>query len=316
MSTASNRTIIGRFAPSPTGPLHFGSLVTALASFLNVKHRAGKWLVRIEDIDPPREVPGSKDSILKQLEQHGLIWDDTVIYQSSHLERYQDIIQQFKQQDLTYHCRCNRQRLRDLGGVYDGKCSTLELTEDDAAVRLRIGKVLDTMHSGNHLQKIPYTPLISFTDQLMAQYNQHIEHDIGDFILRRRDGLVSYHLAVVIDDHDQKISEVLRGADLLDSTPRQIVLQRCLKFRTPTYIHIPMALNKDGQKLSKQTHAKALIEGQESQNLWIALDWLQQNPPLELKDSAVDEILHWAINHWNLSNISASSQGILAPQNF
>ena len=135
MISALDRTIIGRFAPSPTGHLHFGSLITALASYLNVKQRGGKWLVRIEDIDPPREVPSSKDSILRQLEQHGLIWDDQVIYQSSHLEKYRDIIQNLQDQHLTYHCQCNRQRLNSLNGVYDGKCRNLGLPADDTALR-------------------------------------------------------------------------------------------------------------------------------------------------------------------------------------
>lgn len=308
MSTASATTIIGRFAPSPTGPLHFGSLVTALASYLNIKHQRGKWLVRIEDIDPPREVPGSRDSILRQLEQHGLAWDDHVIYQSAHLERYRDIIQQFQDRNLTYHCQCNRKRLNGLSGVYDGKCSALELSDQDTSLRLASAKALSKSQYSN--------TQIGFTDQVMAEYSQHIEREIGDFILRRRDGLVSYHLAVVVDDQDQGISEVLRGADLLDSTPKQILLQQCLGFRIPTYIHIPMALNKEGQKLSKQTHAKALIDGQENQNLWLALNWLQQKPPVELKNGDISEILSWGIKNWDLSNISASIQGIPAPDNF
>lgn len=308
MTTALDRNIIGRFAPSPTGVLHFGSLVTALASYLNAKHHGGKWLVRIEDIDPPREVPGSTDSILRQLEQHGLTWDDHVIYQSAHLERYRDILQDLQDQHLTYHCQCNRQRLTSLGGVYDGKCRNLGLKAHDTALRLAVTKALPTDSSG--------LTSISFTDKVMTNFSLHIQGEIGDFILRRRDGLVSYHLAVVVDDHDQGISEVLRGADLLDSTPKQILLQKCLGYRTPTYIHIPMALNIEGQKLSKQTHAKALIDGHESQNLWQALNWLQQDPPSELKDNGISEILHWGVENWTLSNISPSREGITAPTHF
>ena len=307
MITVKDSSSIGRFAPSPTGPLHFGSLVTALASYLNIRHYGGKWLVRIEDIDPPREVAGSSDTILKQLEQHGLTWDDQVIYQSAHLEKYRDILQYFKERHFTYFCKCNRQRLNSLGGVYDGKCSDLGLTAKDTSLRLALGRT--------DFIKNSKTTHISFTDRVMADFSQHITDEIGDFILRRRDGLVSYHIAVVVDDQDQGITEVLRGADLLDSTPKQILLQQCLSYRTPIYIHIPLAINKEGQKLSKQTHARALTEGRERENIWLALKWLQQNPPDELKGNSIDDILNWGINNWHLCNIPASIEGIPAPNN-
>lgn len=307
MTTVKQSTSIGRFAPSPTGPLHFGSLVTALASYLNIRHCGGKWLVRIEDIDPPREVAGSSDTILKQLEQHGLTWDDQVIYQSANLEKYRDTLQQFQARHLTYYCECNRQRLSSLGGVYDGKCSNLNFTAQDTSLRLALGRI--------DFVKNSKTTHISFTDQVMADFSQHITSEIGDFILRRRDGLVSYHIAVVVDDQDQGITEVLRGADLLDSTPKQILLQQCLSYRTPIYIHIPLAVNKEGQKLSKQTHARALTEGRERENIWLALKWLKQNPPDELIENSIGDILNWGINNWRLCNIPASIEGILAPSN-
>ena len=306
MISPSDTAGIGRFAPSPTGPLHFGSLVAALASYLHAKHHSSKWLVRIEDIDPPREVPGSSDTILRQLEQHGLVWDDQVIYQSAHVDKFTDILQQLQDRNLTYHCQCNRQRLSSLGGVYDGKCSALGLTARDTALRLAISSLNGVKNSQQYS--------IAFTDSIMGQYSQHVRREIGDFILRRRDGLVSYHLAVVVDDEDQGITEVVRGADLLDSTPRQILLQQCLGYRTPTYTHIPLAINSEGQKLSKQTHAKALISGRERENLWLALKWLKQNPNPALKENTVAEILDWGIDNWTLSSIPVSTSGIPAPE--
>ena len=280
--------------------------MAALASYLHAKHQSSKWLVRIEDIDPPREVPGSSDTILRQLEQHGLFWDDQIIYQSTHVDKFNDILQQLQDRHLTYNCQCNRQRLLSLGGVYDGKCSQLGLNAHDTSLRLAIS-CLDRVENSQPLR-------ISFTDNIMGQYSQHIRREIGDFILRRRDGLVSYHLAVVVDDQDQGITEVVRGADLLDSTPRQILLQQCLGYSTPTYTHIPLAINDEGQKLSKQTHAKALISGQEKENLWLALKWLNQNPAPELKENTIAEILDWGINNWTLSNIPVSSSGIPVPE--
>jgi len=295
----------GRFAPSPSGPLHFGSLVAALASYLQVKSQGGRWLLRIEDIDPPREVPGASDCILKQLDDHQLYWDDQVFYQSDQLDRYHDIVQQLQARQLVYNCECNRQRLSSLGGVYDGKCSNLHLPAGDSALRLAVDKALPTSSATGDT--------ISYSDQIMGDFQQHVFRDIGDFILRRRDGLISYQLAVVADDHYQGITQVLRGADLLASTPRQILLQKCLGFRTPTYMHIPLAVNSAGQKLSKQHFAKSLIEGHERQNLWHALKWLGQNPHPELMANSLDKILVWGVENWNLSAIPAVTEGISAP---
>jgi glutamyl-Q tRNA(Asp) synthetase len=295
----------GRFAPSPTGPLHFGSLVAALASYLQVRSHGGRWLVRIEDIDPPREVPGSIDVILKQLDDHGLEWDDQVTYQSAHLDRYHEILKQLRDLQLVYYCQCNRQRLKSLGGVYDGKCSNLRHPAGDSALRLAVDKALPpgTANGDN----------LVFNDQIMGDFQQHIFRDIGDFIIRRRDGLISYQLAVVADDQYQGITQVLRGADLLPSTPRQILLQKCLGFRTPAYLHIPLALNPEGQKLSKQHFAKPLQRGRERENLWHALRWLGQDPHPELMASRAEQILLWGLENWNLSAIPAVAEGIPAP---
>lgn len=299
---------IGRFAPSPSGPLHFGSLLAAVASFMQVKHQGGKWLVRIEDIDPPREVAGASDTILQQLEQHGLYWDDNIIYQSNQLARYIEILTDLKTQQLTYHCECARHRLNLLNGIYDAKCHKLYLTDKNTSVRISISDTLKAL--GQEHDRI------NFCDTVMGDYTQSLIQDVGDFVLRRRDGLISYQLAVVIDDHLQGITEIIRGADLIDSTPRQILLQQCLGYKTPTYGHIPVAKNNYGQKLSKQHHAKQLPQTNEHKQLWLALDWLQQSPPQELRDSCVDDIISWGIKHWDINKIPKISNGIAAPENF
>ena len=298
---------IGRFAPSPSGPLHFGSLLAAVASFMQAKHQGGKWLVRIEDIDPPREVAGASDTIIRQLERHGLHWDDSVIYQSAQLGRHLEFLEDLTAQNLIYHCDCTRQRLNLLNGIYDSKCHQLNLPQEKTSVRLSINDSLKFLGLNNDN--------IQFFDHIMGDYFQSIIEDIGDFVLRRRDGHMSYQLAVVIDDHLQGITEVIRGADLIDSTPRQILLQQCLGFITPTYGHIPLAMNNLGQKLSKQHHAKQLPENNEQEQVWLALDWLKQNPPLELRNSSVREIIDWGINYWDMAKIPDSKKGFSAPEN-
>ncbi len=297
---------IGRFAPSPTGPLHFGSLIAALSSYLHVKQQHGKWLVRIEDIDPPREVPGASDLILRQLEQRGLVWDDQVVYQSSRTEHYLEVLEQLRQQGLIYRCNCSRSRITKLNGVYDGKCRGLNLPPQNTSHRLAINVFKPSAKSA--------VDKTNFDDRIMGNVSQHHQCDIGDFVLRRRDGLIAYQLAVVVDDHDQGITEVVRGADLLDSTPRQILLQQILNCKTPIYAHIPLAVNPQGQKLSKQSFAPELSSGHERKNLWDALTWLQQNPPQDLLDCTVEEIIAWGIAHWDLSKIPPLLEGLVAPE--
>lgn len=298
---------IGRFAPSPTGPLHFGSLLAAVASYLQAKNNQGKWLVRIEDIDPPREVKGSASGILKQLEQHGLVWDDSVVYQSDQIDQYHDILQKLRNQNLVYNCTCTRQRISELNGIYDGLCSQKNHPLIDASSRFSINRAVHAIGRNNDK--------LAFTDSIMGEFSQSLNNDVGDFVVLRRDGLISYQLAVVIDDFYQGITEIVRGYDLIDSTPRQILLQKCLGYPTPGYAHIPLAINALGQKLSKQHFAKALTVGNESEQLWLALDWLQQNPPKELRQSSIEEILSWATAHWALSSIPKLETGVAAPKN-
>ena len=281
-------TNIGRFAPSPTGPLHFGSLASALASYLQARQGNGQWLVRMEDLDPPREVSGASDEILQQLDNHGLHWDGSVLYQSNRLESYREALESLSDLGLVYHCQCNRQRISALRGIYDGHCRDLRLGKVDSATRLTIRDRETT---------------ISFVDQIMGPYQQQLSSEVGDFVLQRRDKLFSYQLAVVVDDQFQSVNQVMRGADLLDSTPRQIYLQQSLGYQQPEYAHLPLALNSEGQKLSKQNHAVSLQAGKESENLWQALNWLRQKPPKELQYQSVNEILVWAMSHWDVQRL-------------
>jgi len=248
----------GRFAPSPTGPLHFGSLVTALASYLDARAHGGQWLVRLEDIDPLREVSGTAATILRQLTNHGLTWDGPVLYQSSRLAVYLDIVHQLLAAGLAYPCDCSRQRLHALGDIYDGHCRHRNLTLSNCAVRLRV----------------PDNTFIEFEDLIQGPQSQNLNQSVGDFIIWRRDGLPAYQLAVTVDDAFQGINHVIRGSDLLESTGRQIFLMGLLGYPPPRYGHVPLALNADGQKLSKQNRAPSLDASPAADNLRRALAWL------------------------------------------
>jgi len=256
--------------------------------------------VRMEDIDPPREVKGASDHILKQLEAHGLLWDDEVLYQSSRLDNYAEIVDDLEKQDFAYNCECSRKRITELNGIYDGHCRPLNLSIQGNGTRL-------------HLK--PSQQPIEFTDQIIGHYSQHLDTQVGDFILRRRDGLFSYQLAVTVDDHFQGITHIIRGSDLLDSTPRQIYLQKILGYSQPQYAHLPVANNELGQKLSKQNLAAGLPYGQEAINLWVALDWLKQSPPNELRQLTIGHILTWAVDHWDQTQVPAKLT-LTAPEGF
>lgn len=279
----------GRFAPSPTGPLHFGSLVAAVGSYLAARSRGAQWLVRIEDLDPPREVPGAADDILRTLEAHRLDWDGSVLYQSERHERYEEILQGLIAGRLAYPCGCTRREIADSalhgidGPVYPGTCR--KGLPDGRAPRAWRLRVPDGM--------------IAFVDEHLGLVEQDAAREVGDFVLRRADGLYAYQLAVVVDDADQAITQIVRGADLLDSTARQIALQRLLGFPTPTYLHLPVVVDAAGDKLSKQTRAMPIDCSRPSRNLCDALRFLGQEPPVELATESAATIISWAIAHWN-----------------
>jgi glutamyl-Q tRNA(Asp) synthetase len=285
--------VCGRFAPSPTGPLHFGSLVAALGSFLEARCQAGEWRVRIEDVDVPRSVKGAADAILRSLERCGLLWDNAVWYQSQRTERYQAALEELSRAGQVYPCTCTRRELarcprgRDGSPLYPGYCRAgPRRAGRPHACRLR---VTDTR--------------LTFHDAVQGEYHQWLASEVGDFVIRRADGLFTYQLAVVIDDADQGVTEVIRGSDLLDSTPRQLYLQGLLGLPTPRYGHLPVAVDERGDKLSKQTHAPPLDERNPGPALWDALRFLGQRPPADLLNASPAEILNWALAHWRLEQI-------------
>ncbi len=279
--------LTGRFAPSPTGPLHFGSLMAALASYLDARSKGGRWLVRMEDLDPPREVPGAADQILTTLDQYGLHWDAEVMYQSHRHDHYQAQIEKLLDLDHAYYCECSRQQIASRGAVYDGVCRERQtLLNGLTAIRVKTG-----------------TKPISFKDGIQGSQCQQLASYCGDFVIRRKDLLYAYQLAVVCDDASQNITHIVRGSDLLDSTPRQLYLQQLLGYTQPCYAHIPVMVNDQGQKLSKQTYATALDQHRPEAAIYRALRVLGQNPPPELEGAAVTELLQWAIASWSLSAV-------------
>jgi glutamyl-Q tRNA(Asp) synthetase len=290
---------VGRFAPSPSGPLHFGSLLAAAASYLQARRADGRWLLRIEDIDPPREQAGASEAILRALELYGLEWDGDIAYQSASRDRHLDAIDDLQTRNLAYRCGCSRRDLADepagaLGSIYPGTCRDGS-DAADTAVRL-----------------LTNDEPIAFIDELQGPQTQRLASESGDFIILRRDGLIAYNLAVVVDDADQGVSEVVRGVDLLDSTPRHIYLQRLLGLPTPRYLHIPLAQNKQGEKLSKLTGAAALPTDEPRPTIVQALQALGQPAETELAACSVAEIWRWATSHWQPA-VMAGRQSIPAP---
>jgi glutamyl-Q tRNA(Asp) synthetase len=278
---------IGRFAPSPTGLLHLGSLIGALASYLDAKAAGGCWLLRVEDLDPPREMTGAGEQILESLIAHGLQWDDDVLWQSRRHSAYTDAIDSLMGQDKGYFCTCTRADIQANHGVYSGRCRG-QIRKPDTAFATRA--------------QLPDID-IALTDGIQGHFHQNLQHDTGDVIVRRKDGLFAYQLAVVVDDAYQGITHVVRGSDLLESTPRQIALQQLLKFPTPQYAHFPVVTDRQGHKLSKQTFAKALPARDTIKNLITALEFLQQDlPPSHLRHNT-RAVLDWATAHWCLEKI-------------
>lgn len=273
---------IGRFAPTPSGYLHFGSLVAALASWLDARAAGGRWLVRMEDLDPPREVAGAQAAILQTLDSYGLHWDGEVVYQSLRHDAYQQVIDRLLAQGLAYACTCSRKQLEPYQGIYPGTCRNAGHTTEDAAIRVRVPELL-----------------YRFEDRVQGAYSQHLGRESGDFVIRRRDGLYAYQLAVVLDDAWQGVTDIVRGADLLDSTPRHLYLQELLGLPQPRYLHVPLIIQPDGNKLGKSYRSPPLDPDQAAPLLVRALRALGQAPEADLADGSVQDVLGWAVAHWN-----------------
>ena len=278
---------VGRFAPSPTGPLHFGSLITAIASYCDAKANHGKWLVRIEDTDIPRIYPGSEDHILRAVDAFQLEPDAEIIFQKDRLDIYEDVIQQLRQQGLVYACQCTRKMLGS-NHIYQDTCRNLGLAFEHQAIRLKVEDVE-----------------ICFEDRLQGRHCSELKKDLGDFVLKRRDGIINYQLAVVVDDYLQGMTHVVRGADLLDNTERQIYLGQLLGYPRMSYMHLPLAMNDQGQKLSKQNLAQALDLTQAPQLLKQALQALHQ---AEVDLDAPQRMLQQAVAQWDIDRIPHTTE--------
>ena len=271
----------GRFAPSPTGDLHLGSLYTAAASYLDARANHGRWLVRIDDLDTPRVVLGSADRILRTLEGFGFQWDGEVVYQSSRSPAYEAALETLRRRGLTFQCSCSRAQLAD-EDRYPGTCRERPLLANSpTATRLRV-------ESG----------YVQFTDRIQGTFRQDVAAAVGDLVLRRRDHLFTYVLAVVVDDAQENISRIVRGADLLDNTPRQIYLQRVLGLHTPQYAHVPVLLEPDGRKLAKSARSVHLEVDSAISQLYRVFELLNLSPPMEFMTAKIPDAWRWAIRQW------------------
>jgi glutamyl-Q tRNA(Asp) synthetase len=279
MNPQSTPAYVGRFAPSPTGSLHLGSLVAALGSYADARSRGGRWLVRMEDLDRAREVKGSAAAILRTLELFGLSWDGAIEYQSARTAHYAQALEMLRALGATFECSCSR-RERDREGGYPGTCRARPMRSGPTATRFRVD---DTV--------------LSIEDRLQGKCEFRLR-ECGDVIIRRRDGAFAYQLAVVVDDALQNITDVVRGADLLDSTPWQIALQQALRLPTPRYSHLPLVLEPGGQKLAKSRRSVAIDPRFVGRELRQALTLLRQDPPAELKSESAGTIVSWACRNW------------------
>ena len=278
---------VGRFAPSPTGPLHLGSLVAAVGSFLDARHNAGLWRVRVEDLDTERNVPGCSAVILRTLELFGLHWDGEVEYQSRQIERYAAALETLKSHGLTFECSCSRRSLTNTGDTgYPGTCRNGPARPGPTATRFRI----------------PAEPAVQFEDLVQGTCKFDL-HSLGDVVIRRRDGVFAYQLAVVVDDAKQGVTDVIRGADLLESTAWQVALQSALGSVTPRYGHLPLVVEPTQGKLSKSRRSLAIDSRHAGPQLIAALQLLQHPPPVELAHAAPQELLAWATNAWQLQRL-------------
>jgi glutamyl-Q tRNA(Asp) synthetase len=283
----------GRFAPSPTGPLHFGSLIAAVGSYLDARRSGGAWLVRIEDLDGPREAKGAAHAILRTLEGYGFEWDGPLLWQSRRAAAYAAALERLEREEAVFACACTRREVSDstLGGarepIYPGTCrSGIPAGRRARAIRARVDDAV-----------------IGFEDRLQGKIEQNLADEVGDFVVRRADGLFAYQIAVVVDDFEQGITDIVRGADLLASTPRQMLLQRRMGYPAPKYMHLPVAVDRNGEKLSKQTLAAPLAPMEGPFQLWRALRFLGQEPPTELKTEDTATVWSWALANWQAGKI-------------
>ena len=282
----------GRFAPSPTGPLHFGSLVAAMASYLDAKSHQGQWLLRIEDLDPPREVEGAADSIIHNLARFGFEWDGQIVYQSQRQALYTEAIDELLEQKLAYACNCSRKSLAQ------------QLTNNNAQIRYpgncRYRKL--PIVEGNAVRALVENQRIHFTDRLHGNMSENLHTQVGDFVIKRKDGYFAYQLAVVIDDAEQKITHVVRGDDLLDSTPRQIHLHKLLSLHIPQYAHTPLVFDKAGNKFSKSSNHGQLLQAN-LESLIEAWHFLRQEHTKKTEFDTITDFWKWATANWDMKKL-------------
>ena len=291
-NTLSTPPYVGRFAPSPSGPLHFGSLVAALASYLDAQAHHGKWLVRMEDIDPPREQPKAADLILKALDIYGLHWDDSVLFQSDRSEAYDEALGTLLRADKLYPCTCTRKKLAGLNGAYPGYCRNHRVIPGQP-------------HS---LRLLCNHDIMQFQDRIQGDQRFDLS-TLGDFILKRKDGLYAYQLAVCVDDHFQGVTHIVRGVDILDSTPRQLYLQSQLHYLHPVvYAHVPVITRNPGNKLSKQNHAPAIPLNNPRPLMIKALTAFGLKPEPDLLMNSVEEILCWGVKNWSTRHMAGKKE--------
>jgi len=300
----STGQVVGRFAPSPTGPLHFGSLVAAVGSYCLARRNGGTWLLRMEDLDPPRVVPGAADEILYALEMLGLHWDGEIVWQSQRTEAYIEAVEQLRHRGLVFDCACTRKEILlsaphpgEEGPIYPGTCRAgLRAGRKPRALRIEVPQ-----------------EQVCFCDGVFGHFQQVLSESVGDFVLRRADGLFAYQLAVVVDDAAAGINQVVRGADLLSSTPRQIFLCASLGYTVPNYIHLPMVLESDGKKISKR-HGSALLDYKSDggELIALALSFLGQQVPDSLQGAPPLELLPWATENFDPQGIPVALEGIVA----
>jgi len=296
----------GRFAPSPTGPLHLGSLIAALGSYLIARKTGRRWLLRIDDLDRPRVVEGAATGIIRLLEKLGFEWDAPLVWQSRRDARYAEVLQQLKRRGLVYPCNCSRKEILasaphagEEGPIYPGTC--------------RKGVAGMRQHFAWRL-RVDQQP-ISFCDRLNGDWQQNLQAEVGDFVLFRSDGIFAYQLATVVDDLDSGVDQVVRGADLLGSTARQIYLYRCLKQQSPEYLHLPLLLGADGEKISKRRGEAGIVRAENtSEMMQLALVFLNQRVPSELAGAPAAQMLRWALSAFDESLLGRENRYLAALQ--